>query len=442
MDPPPSSSTQNQAPSSSTSSSKNMSVSDILERYQDASKDFLVSILNAKAKEDERKAEEERYKTEQIKLQSKQLELELAMEKRRGSPPTTTGRGYPNTAPEPSNGHYSASGSSYYSGYPSYPSSDKHQHQHHEHIVHTPQDVQDHPPAHAHSSGQPSSHMQPSPQSRPPFLKINTSVRPPYSSQHQQHSSRQPHSPHSTLPPLTGPSSSKGSGRHYGLPTLSTSSAQSSPVAMVDYQSHIPPPVTPKDDHVSPTSAISPTSANLKRKSINHDAIMDAVRAKVLRNAGQNQQREQQKKAGESGDREHQVSRRKTHHNNNSPETPKRHTAPSSANSTSLVTAASQESRQEDKRDGMVKVKLEGPLLSSLPLSSSPPSPPEPLSGASSHSARSRSSSPTSAKQRHQANGVSSHSSHPSPETSEENSPTTRRGGEPQPDSGGMLEYF
>ncbi|KAF9213017.1 hypothetical protein BGZ59_006016 [Podila verticillata] len=395
-----------------------MSVSDILERYQDASKDFLVSILNAKAKEDERKAEEERYKTEQIKLQSKQLELELAMEKRRGSPPTTTGRGYPNTAPEPANGHYSASGSSYYSGYPSYSSSDKHQHQHHEHIVHTPQDAQDHPPGHAHSSGQPSSHphshpeqqhhMQPSPQSRPPFLKINTS--------------------------------SKGSGRHYGLPTLSTSSAQSSPVAMVDYQSHIPPPVTPKDDHVSPTSAISPTSANLKRKSINHDAIMDAVRAKVLRNAGQNQQREQQKKAGESGDREHQTSRRKTHHNNNSPETPKRHTAPSSANLTSSVTTAGPESRQEDKRDGMVKVKLEGPLLSSLPLSASPSSPPEPLSGASSHSARSRSSSPTSAKQRRQANGVSSHSSHPSPETGEENSPTTRRGGEPQPDSGVVVQ--
>ncbi|KAF9311723.1 hypothetical protein BG003_007083 [Podila horticola] len=426
-----------------------MSVSDILERYQDASKDFLVSILNAKAKEDERKAEEERYKTEQIKLQSKQLEMELAMEKRRGSPPTSTGR-YPNAAPEPSNGHYSASGSSYYSGYPSYPSSDKHQH--HEHIVHTPQDAQDHPKsAHVHPSGLPSSqhphphpeqqhHMQPSPQSRPPFLKINTSVRPPYSSQQQQqqqHSARQPHSPHSTLPPLTGPSSSKGSGRHYGLPNLSTSSAQSSPVALVDYQSHIPPPVTPKDDHISPTSAISPTSQNLKRKSINHDAIMDAVRAKVLRNAGQNQQREQQKKAGESADREHQASRRKTHHANNSPETPKRHTAPSS-NSSSTTTI--QESRQEEKRDGLVKVKMEGPLLSSLPLSSSPSSPPEPLSGASSHSARSRSSSPTSAKQRRQANGASSHSSHPSPETSEENSPTARRGGEPQPDSGGMFE--
>ncbi|KAG0084991.1 hypothetical protein BGZ92_009399 [Podila epicladia] len=387
-----------------------MSVSDILERYQDASKDFLVSILNAKAKEDERKAEEERYKTEQIKLQSKQLEMELAMEKRRGSPPTSTAGRYPNAAPEPSNGHYSASGSSYYSGYPSYPSSDKHQH--HEHIVHTPQDAPDHPQtAHAHPSGPPSSqhshshpeqqhHMQPSPQSRPPFLKINTS----------------------------------GSGRHYGLPTLSTTSAQSSPVALVDYQSHIPPPVTPKDDHVSPTSAISPTSQNLKRKSINHDAIMDAVRAKVLRNAGQNQQREQQKKAGEAVEREHQSSRRKTHHANNSPETPKRHTAPSS-NSSSTTTA--QESRQEEKRDGLVKVKVEGPLLSSLPMSS-PSSPPEPLSGTSSHSARSRSSSPSSGKQRRQANAPS-HSSHPSPETSEENSPTTRRGGEPQPDSGGMF---
>ncbi|KAF9364605.1 hypothetical protein BGX34_000971 [Mortierella sp. NVP85] len=74
-----------QAPTST--SYPNLSVSDILDRYQDANKDFLMTILNAKAKEDERKAEEERYKTEQIRLQSKQLELEMALEKRRGSSP-------------------------------------------------------------------------------------------------------------------------------------------------------------------------------------------------------------------------------------------------------------------------------------------------------------------------------------------------------------------
>ncbi|KAG0348816.1 hypothetical protein BG004_004075 [Podila humilis] len=423
--------THNQSSAPASSSSKNMSVSDILERYQDASKDFLVSVLNAKAKEDERKAEEERYKTEQIKLQSKQLELELAMEKRRGSPPTATGKLtilqkqlsagralYP--AAEASNGHYSASGSAYYSAYPSYSSSDKHHH--HDHIVHTPQDSQDHPQS-AH-------------------------VRPPYSSQQQQQqqqqhaSQRQPHSPHSNLPPLPGPNSSKGSGRHYGLPTLSNTSAQSSPVTMVDYQSHIPPPVTPKDDHLSPTSAISPTqSANLKRKSINHDAIMDAVRAKVLRNAGQNQQREQLKKAaGESTqEREQPTSRRKTHHANNSPETPKRPAA-CATNTPASTNPTVQEARLEDKRErDTVKIKQEGPLLSSLPLASVPSSPPEPSSGASSHSARSRSSSPTSAKARRQASQHSahiSHSGHPSPETSGENSPTARRGGEAHPDSG------
>lgn len=39
--------------SSSSTSYPNLSVADILDRYQDAHKDFLVSILNAKAKEDE-----------------------------------------------------------------------------------------------------------------------------------------------------------------------------------------------------------------------------------------------------------------------------------------------------------------------------------------------------------------------------------------------------
>ncbi|KAG0361139.1 hypothetical protein BGZ54_009218 [Gamsiella multidivaricata] len=74
-------------PSASTPSRPSLSVAEILERYHDASKDFLVSVLNAKAKEDERRAEEERYMTERIKLQSKQLDIQLAAERLRGSPP-------------------------------------------------------------------------------------------------------------------------------------------------------------------------------------------------------------------------------------------------------------------------------------------------------------------------------------------------------------------
>ncbi|KAF9998735.1 hypothetical protein BGZ80_002377 [Entomortierella chlamydospora] len=226
-------STTSVAPKPSTSSSRPcLTVADILERYQDASKDFLVSVLNAKAKEDERKAEEERYKTEQIKLQSKQLELDLALEKkRRGSPPT----------------------------------------------------------------------------GNPP----------------------------------------KASGRHYGLPSLA-SSAQSSPIAVVDFQSHIPPPLTPKEEHVSPTSAISPT-LNLKRKSVHHDAVMDAVRAKVFRNAAGQGQQQQQRKATTEYERDH-VNRRKSH------------------------------LEKEDKPE----VKLEGPPLSSLSEKVSSPAPED----------RSRSTSP------------------------------------------------
>ncbi|KAF9986740.1 hypothetical protein BGZ75_001496 [Mortierella antarctica] len=120
-------------------------------------------------------------------------------------------------------------------------------------------------------------HMQPSPQGRPPSLKINTAVRQSYPKQQ------------------AGPNANKTpSSRHYALPGLSNS-AQSSPVTNMDYQSYIPPPLTPKDDHVSPTSALSPAPGQtLKRKSIHHDAVMDAVRAKVLRNAGQSQQQREQ----------------------------------------------------------------------------------------------------------------------------------------------------
>ncbi|KAF9399856.1 hypothetical protein BGX21_005469 [Mortierella sp. AD011] len=145
----------------------------------------------------------------------------------------------------------------------------------------------------------------------------------------------------------------KAPGRHYGLPSLA-SSAQSSPIAVIDFQSHIPPPLTPKEEHVSPTSAISPT-LNLKRKSVHHDAVMDAVRAKVFRNAAgqgqqqQQQQQQQQRKTTVEYERDH-VNRRKSH------------------------------LEKEDKPE----VKLEGPPLSSLPETASSPAPEE----------RSRSTSP------------------------------------------------
>ncbi|KAF9115668.1 hypothetical protein BGX27_006912 [Mortierella sp. AM989] len=230
-------------PASSTSSSRpNLSVADILERYQDASKEFLVSVLNAKAKEDERKAEEERHKTERIKLQSKQLDLDLVLERRRGSPPAGMKRAV------------------------------------------------------------------------------------------------------------------EASSRHYGLPSL-TNSAQSSPVAVVDFQSHIPPPLTPKEEYVSPTSAFSPTQSQIsKRKSVNHDAVMDAVRAKVFRNAaGQSQQHQQQRKATVESERDH-VIKRKAH-------AEKASTEISKVNSAELI--------QEERPD----IKIEGPLLLSLPLTSSSPGP-------------------------------------------------------------------
>ncbi|KAF9283328.1 hypothetical protein BGZ68_005406 [Mortierella alpina] len=347
-------------PSSSSGAKSSLSVSDILERYQDANKEFIMSVLNAKAKEDERRAEEERYKTEQVKLQSKKLELELATERRRESPPAP--RPYPAHHSEPSStGHYpsssyygsgSGSGSSYQpfsssDGPRSHPSGNSSKPVHHEHNVHTPQETQDH----TQSSHQGSKHahtdqhaMQPSPQSRPPFLKINTAVRHYHPQPHS--SQRLPPSPHSTLPPL--PSTNplpKSSSRHYGLPSLATS-AQSSPAAAIDYQSHIPPPLTPKEEHVSPTSALSPTTPlNSKRKSVNHDAVMDAVRAKVMRNAaGQSQQ----KRAAVEAEREvgPQSSRRKTHHGALSPDTSRRPVE------TNQITSPGTESRQEERRDG------------------------------------------------------------------------------------------
>lgn len=239
--------------------------------------------------------------------------------------------------------------------------------------------------------------MLPSPQSRPPVLKINTSVRQyvpqPHSSQ------RLPPSPRATLPPLPVTTPSKSNGRHYNLPPLSTTSAQSSPIGVVDYQSHIPPPVTPKDD-LSPTSALSPTQPhNMKRKSIHHDAVMDAVRAKVFRNAsasaasGQNQQRK-----ASSNDSERESTRRKIHHGPTSPEASKRPT--DLPQPLSAPASSEPKQQQQQQQDEYRPVKLEGPLLSSLPLTTSPhsPSPGNMDNREASHGAnRSGSGSPTSA---------------------------------------------
>ncbi|KAF8929524.1 hypothetical protein BGZ58_008883 [Dissophora ornata] len=387
----------------------NLSVADILDRYQDAHKDFLVSILNAKAKEDERKAEEERYKTEQIRLQSKQLELELALEKQRGSPPAgmTAYPPYPNATPSSA----AATEASHQQPYS--------RQNHHEHSIHPTQDAGDQSSSkhtqgrhsNTHHSYQEQSQMLPSPQGRPPSLKINTAFRQSYPKQHQQpHSaSAQRVSPQyagSLLPlPQPGPSSSKGSGRHYNLPTHS-SSAQSSPVANIDYQSHIPPPLTPKDDHVSPTSALSPAPGQtLKRKSIHHDAVMDAVRAKVLRNVGQSQQqREQQREQLHKKTSMDQVtSRRKPQPQSSSPDRSKR-TADTSNGSSTTSTGAGPKSKYGYSTSGTTSPsrqygsegRSDGPLLASLPVTGSPTSPSTSAS-ANAGSGRSRSSTPPSA---------------------------------------------
>ncbi|KAI1293414.1 hypothetical protein EDD11_008379 [Mortierella claussenii] len=444
-------------PTPAPTSYPNLSVADILDRYQDAHKDFLVSILNAKAKEDERKTEEERYKTEQIRLQSKQLELELALEKRRGSPPT--GRSYASgSTTEPSNNaHYSASTTTHRPSYSAYqtatPSSavvtppstsgsaevSHHQQQYGRHYDHNGHAAVDADPLSQQSQQASSSKhssvrhhpyqqdlsahpMQPSPQSRPPSLKINTAVRQSYpnkrvpgSPQHGGPASA-PATTFSHLPYGSGPS--KGSGRHhYTLPALSSSSAHSSPVANIDYQSQIPPPLTPKDDHVSPTSASSPAAGggqgqNLKRKSIHHEAVMDAVRAKVLRNAEQQQRgREQQQQNPHQQQPRKKtsmeiVARRKPQqyqHRGSSPERPKRTMESSGNGSTVTSTMADPKPKQQQQHNytttspSKLSPYSEGPVLApSVLLGGSPTSPSTPVS-ATAGSGQSRSCSPPSA---------------------------------------------
>ncbi|KAI7820315.1 hypothetical protein BC939DRAFT_238412 [Gamsiella multidivaricata] len=297
------------------------------------------------------------------------------------------GRPYaPASTTDSTSAHYSASSAPYRSAYPT-PSATESSHQ-----QYGRQSLQhDHP-------YQDQAHMQPSPQGRPPSLKINTAVRQSYPAQQQQHpSSSQRVSPQHTgslLPlPQQGPPSSKASGRHYALPALSSSSAQSSPVTNLDYQSHIPPPLTPKDNDISPTSALSPAAGqNLKRKSIHHDAVMDAVRAKVLRNAGQSQQQREQLHKKASMDSAH---RRRVQRQNSSPDRSKR--AVESSNGNGASTMAGPKSKYGSATSPSRQYSFEGRSEGvPMPLSGSPASPSTPTS-ANIGSSRSRSSTPPSA---------------------------------------------
>ncbi|ORZ13859.1 hypothetical protein BCR41DRAFT_355081 [Lobosporangium transversale] len=461
-------------PPSPPMSHSNLSVSDILERYQDASQDFLVSILNAKAKEDERKKEEERYKTEQVRLQYKQLELELALEKRRGSPPA--GRMYAsNGATETGGGsaNYTAPSPPHRPSYPiagqaGGPSESTHSHQYgrpHDHSAHAvtdsaEQQQQQQPSSIKHGSTRrhpyqsDTHHMQPSPQSRPPSLKINTAVRQSFPKHRVPVSPTYggpASAPPTTLAPLSlpyshGGQSNKGSSsarHHYTLPALSSVSAHSSPVANIDYQSQIPPPITPKEEHVSPTSILSPAvGQNLKRKSIHHEAVMDAVRAKVMRNAEQNQLREReqqhlQKKASlESANR-----RKAQHQQSSSPERSKKAVGSynnnnnSNTSSTSAATAmtspkskhshasTASPSKQSPPHSSPESARSEGPQLAPIRHSESPASPSTPTS-ANAGSGPSRSSSPHSAKATTEASKATNETS--------ESVKSSRRGSHPE----------
>ncbi|KAG0328784.1 hypothetical protein BGZ99_004448 [Dissophora globulifera] len=191
----------------------------------------------------------------------------------------------------------------------------------------------------------------------------------------------------------------------------------SSPVTNMDYQSHIPqpmPPLTPKDDRVSPTSAISPgPGQTLKRKSIHHDAVMDAVRAKVLRNAGQNQQQQrerEQQQLHKKTTTDMMNARRKSQLQTSPLERVKRTTDSCSESSTlasesttsASSTIAEPKPMVDNDSDAGAKPyssesRSEGPLVASIPLTASPTSPSTPVStNAGTGSGRSRSSTPPS----------------------------------------------
>lgn len=180
------------------------------------------------------------------------------------------------------------------------------------------QDAQEQAPQQQPKASHDQAKLPSTPPSRPAPPRIDTAARQGNSLQHQHQLKRQqqqqqiqrhlqqqqqsgsnsqriPPSP-STQSPVSSKPSASTSGRHHILHPFRSSSAQSSPVTNVDMQSQIPQPLSP-DEYASPTSA-TPSGSGLKRKSINHDEVMDAIRAKVLRNAaaGQQQQKEQREK--------------------------------------------------------------------------------------------------------------------------------------------------
>ncbi|KAF9540115.1 hypothetical protein EC957_004629 [Mortierella hygrophila] len=296
---------------SSSTKSRTLTISDILERFSSAPEEFVMTVLNAKAKEDELKAEEERYKTEALKLESRKLDISLAIEKRQTTPPAA--RSYASSTADSSVPMHHG-----YSTYttPAQPSIQvDNTRSHYSGTGH--QDAQEQAPQQQQKTSHDQAKLPSTPPSRPAPPRIDT-ARQGSSLQHQHqlkkqqqqqqiqrhlqqqqqsatNSQRIPPSP-STQSPVSGKPSASTSGRHHILHPFRSSSAQSSPVTNVDMQSQIPQPLSP-DEYASPTSA-TPSGSGLKRKSINHDEVMDAIRAKVLRNAatGQQQQKDQREK--------------------------------------------------------------------------------------------------------------------------------------------------
>ncbi|KAG0065713.1 hypothetical protein BGZ89_007993 [Linnemannia elongata] len=306
---------------SSSTTSRTLTISDILERFSAAPEEFVMTVLNAKAKEDELKAEEERYKTEVLKLESRKLDISLAMEKRQTSPPA--GRSYASSSTaESSVSMHAPPAGNFHHGYSTYSTPAQPSMQvdtarsHYSGTGH--QDAQEQAPQQQQKTSHDQAKLPSTPPSRPAPPRIDTAARQGNSLQQQHQAKRQqqqqqiqrhiqqqqhstsnsqrvPSSP-STQSPVSSKPSASTSGRHHILHPFRSSSAQSSPVTNVDMQSQIPQPLSP-DEYASPTSA-TPSGSGLKRKSINHDEVMDAIRAKVLRNAaaGQQQQKEQREK--------------------------------------------------------------------------------------------------------------------------------------------------
>ncbi|KAF9934780.1 hypothetical protein FBU30_000074 [Linnemannia zychae] len=321
------SSTRGAATSSSLSSKSNLSISDILDRFSASPEEFVITVLNAKAKEDERKTEEERYKTEVLKLQSRQLDISLAMEKRRSSP--SARHTYANsTAAESFFPRHTSPPENFHHGYSAYPTpaqpttqtdTNATRAQYSAGAHQTAQEQSQH--SHQHTTYHQTSSPSSSP-NKPSPPRIDTTIRQNVSRQQQLqqaiafqqqqikkqrqyqqqagsscHRAPSPknHGQSATQSPVSSKPSASISGRHHILHPFRSSSTQSSPVTNVDMQSQIPQPLSP-DDYASPTSATS-SGSGLKRKSINHDEVMEAIRAKVLRNAaaGYSQQQKEQR---------------------------------------------------------------------------------------------------------------------------------------------------